>query len=203
MSAKLETRNLHIPIEIRTEGEGASAKRTLVGYAAKYNARSEILVDPYSGSPFVELIAPGAFARSLRESPDVRALFNHNTDKVLGRVKAGTLRLEEDSIGLRFEVDLPNTSFANDLCESIARGDIDGCSFGFYCMDDTYAYIDGTNIRTLLDIQLIEISTGVAFPAYPDTVVALRSQFPAPPAPTPAGTPRLDAARRMLQFLDL
>ncbi len=191
-----ETRSLHLPIELRAEGEA----NRLIGYAAKFNAESEPLSDPYSGQAFVEIIAPGAFARTLRESPDVRALFNHDTNCVLGRVKSGTLRLAEDETGLRFEVDLPDTGFARDLKESVRRGDIDGCSFGFICREDSLARVGDTLVRTLLDIELFEISTGVAFPAYPDTVVSLRSRIPGATAPP---TPLLNLARRKLALLDL
>ena len=202
MSAKLENRSLpswlsDLPLELRSEGDGAPTK--LIGYAAKFNAQSEPLTDPLSGATFVELIAPGAFARTLRESPDVRALYNHNTSHVLGRVKSGTLRLWEDEVGLRFEVDLPDTSFAFDLKESVRRGDIDGCSFGFVCRDDSITRVGDTVVRTLLDIELYEISTGVAFPAYPATVVSLRSRIP---GASPPSTPLLNAARRKLALLE-
>ena len=198
MSVPLETRSPHLPIELRAEGDGEPNR--LFGYAAKFNAQSEPLVDPYSGSTFVEIIAPGAFARTLRESPDVRAIFNHDTSCVLGRVKSGTLRLWEDEVGLAFEVSLPDTGFARDLKESVRRGDIDGCSFGFVCRADEITRVGDTVVRTLLDIELYEISTGVAFPAYPDTVVSLRSRIP---GASPPSTPLLNAARRRLALLDL
>ena len=198
MPDKLESRSLpDLPLELRSEGDNTPTK--LVGYAAKFNLQSEPLTDPYSGSTFVELIAPGAFARTLTESPDVRALYNHDTNCVLGRVKSGTLRLWEDEIGLAFEVTLPDTGFARDLKESVKRGDIDGCSFGFICREDSITRVGDTVVRTLLDIELYEISTGVTFPAYPDTVVSLRSRIP---GALPAPTPRLNLALRKISLLD-
>lgn len=196
-----EVRNLHLPIELRTEGD--SPGNMLVGYAAKFNAESEPLVDPWDGGSFVEIIAPGAFARTLRQAPDVRALAQHDSGKVLGRVKAGTLRVWEDEVGLRFEVDLPDTQYARDLRASVSRGDINGCSFGF-CVGpggDSVAMIGDRIVRTLLDVDLIEISTGVTFPAYPDTAVNVRSRVPGLARQDSA--PRLAAARRRRQLLDL
>ncbi|PEP81913.1 HK97 family phage prohead protease, partial [Bacillus toyonensis] len=72
----------------------------------------------------------GAFADSLHHD-DIRALWSHDTSKVLGRTKNNTLRLEEDDKGLRFELDLPRTTVGNDTYESVKRGDIAGVSFGF------------------------------------------------------------------------
>jgi HK97 family phage prohead protease len=140
---------------------------------------------------FREEIAPGAFSDSLGE--DIRALMNHNTGIVLGRTRANTLRLFEDATGLGFELDLPETTAGRDLAESIRRGDITQMSFGFETLSDEWRMEDKAEIRTLKKIRLFEISP-VAFPAYPQTEVALRSleawrsesQDEATPDPEPA-----------------
>lgn len=138
----------------------------LSGYASIFNSKTSI------GDYFEEVIAPGAFAKSIAENSDVRALFNHNWDKVLGRTKSGTLRLMEDSRGLKFEVDLPNTVAARDLAESMDRGDIDQCSFGFYATEETWDYSVEPALRTVHEVELYEISV-VSIPAYEDTEVFL------------------------------
>lgn len=158
-------------IELRdAEGE----KRTISGYAVKWNMRSH----PLGGfSRFVEQFKPGAFAESLR-SDDIRALWSHDTSKVLGRTKNGTLRLSEDDIGLRFELDLPNNTQGNDAYESIKRGDVDGVSFGFRAVDEEWDDADPKNVlRSIHKAGLFEISP-VGFPAYPDSQVAARSNDP-------------------------
>lgn len=146
----------------------------ITGYAAVFNSLSEDL------GGFREMIAPGCFTRAIKEC-DVRALWNHNSDCVLGRTKSGTLRLSEDAHGLRIDCDPPDTQWARDLMASIERGDIDQMSFGF-CVRQypdgsrgaSWSVVDGEDIRTLLDVELYDVSP-VTFPAYPDTTVGLRS----------------------------
>jgi uncharacterized protein len=163
-----ETRRLALPPSLRA----ADGKPRLCGYAAKFG--SEYM--PYGrDGGFVETIAKGAFSRTLRESPDVRALANHNTDCVLGRTTSGTLSLREDDDGLAFEIDPPDTSYGRDTAVSVERGDLSGCSFGFMVRDYQMTQRgDGMTVCTLLDVDLHEISI-CAFPAYEDTQVSLRS----------------------------
>lgn len=111
-------------LEIRAAAGGDEKGATIVGYAAVFNQETDI------GGYFREQIAPGAFKDALAVS-DIHALYNHNYDRVLGRAKSGTLRLKEDSKGLKVEIDLPDTTEANDLAAQIERGDIDEMSFGF------------------------------------------------------------------------
>jgi HK97 family phage prohead protease len=156
--SKIETRVFTNDFEIRETSDGM----TLSGYAAVFNSNSEPL-------PFIERIAPGAFKRSLRAKNDIKLLWNHDSSMVLGSTRAGTLRLSEDDKGLRVEADLPSTSFGLDAKISIQRGDVTGFSFGFTVPPngDTWN-ADGTE-RTLKSVRLLEVSTGVAFPAYPST----------------------------------
>lgn len=153
-------------LEIRAD-EGDTT--TIEGYAAVFNQRSDDL------GGFVEIVAPGAFAQSLNEE-DVRALSNHNHSQVLGRKSAGTLELFEDAHGLRVRIDPPETQWANDLLASMRRGDIDQMSFGFFTRDDKWEVVDGLNVRTLLNVELFEVSV-VTIPAYPQTSVSVRSKL--------------------------
>ncbi|EEM02484.1 Major capsid protein [Bacillus pseudomycoides] len=138
----------------------------ITGYAAVFNSKTTI------GGWFDEVIEPGAFARFLSENGDIRALFNHNWDNVLGRTKSGTLRLEEDERGLKFEIELPNTSVGRDLAESMSRGDINQCSFGFWITEENWDYNVEPALRTIKEVELYEISV-VSIPAYDDTEASL------------------------------
>ncbi len=151
--------------ELRIQEEDGIKK--LVGYAAVFNRTSEDL------GFFREKINPGAFANTLTK--DVRALFNHDSNYVLGRTKAKTLKLKEDQMGLQVEITPPDTQWANDLKLSVERKDVDQMSFGFRVLEDDWDYADEKNpIRTLKTVELFDVSV-VTFPAYPDTTVALRS----------------------------
>jgi len=138
----------------------------IVGHAAVFNKPSL----PMRG--FREKINQGAFSKTIIED-DIKALWNHNADYVLGRNKSGTLKLQEDEIGLRIEIDPPDTTYANDLIESIKRGDVDQMSFGFITRDEKWTEENGETIRTLIDVQLFDVSP-VTFPAYPQTDVSVR-----------------------------
>ena len=147
-------------------GDGAPTK--ISGHAARFNSLSEDL------GGFRERIAPGAFAKTIL-SADVRALWNHDANIVLGRNKSGTLRMSEDGEGLHFEVDMPDTQLVRDMVIGpISRGDVNQCSFGFYTLADRWDKIDGEWIRTLLDTELTDVSP-VTYPAYRQTDVAVRS----------------------------
>ena len=161
-----ELRTIASPIQVDAEN------RTVTGYFALFNERSLDL------GGFTEVIAPGAFTRSLTNNPDVLALVDHDPRKLLGRTSSGTLQVHEDQRGLAFSVSLPDTSYANDLRCLMDRGDIKACSFGFVCeADDWSKDTDGTQIRTVKSVRLIEGSI-VATPAYPSTTAQLRSLFP-------------------------
>jgi HK97 family phage prohead protease len=146
---------------------------TLTGYAARFNEPSEPL-------PFVERIAPNAFKRSLRAKNDIKLLWNHDSSMVLGSTRSGTLRLAEDEMGLRVEADLPDTQAGRDAKVLINRGDVTGFSFGFTVPPggDTWN-ADGTE-RTLKSVRLLEVSTGVAFPAYPSARLPLVNRLLTP-----------------------
>ncbi|WP_033715595.1 HK97 family phage prohead protease [Bacillus mycoides] len=158
-------------IEIR---ESENGTRTLYGYAVKWEMKSETMG---YWMRFKEQFKKGSFTESLTKE-DQRALWSHDTSKVLGRTKNGTLRLFEDEIGLRFELDLPETTLGNDAYTTIKRGDVDGVSFGFQMQKQEWDESDPDNItRTIVTAKLMEISP-VAFPAYPDSQVSARSNDP-------------------------
>ncbi|RUS47558.1 HK97 family phage prohead protease [Cohnella sp. AR92] len=157
--------------EFRVELREEDGKRTVTGYAVKWEQLSQKLG---YWRRFQEKFVRGAFTKSL-ESFDQRALWSHDTNQVLGRTKNGTLRLTEDDIGLRFEIDLPNSPLGDNAFESIKRGDVDGVSFGFQQRIEEWDDTDPDNIvRTIKEADLYEISP-TGFPAYPDTEVAVRS----------------------------
>lgn len=144
---------------------------TLYGHAAVFNQRAQL------GGEY-EQLAPGAFDAVLKRSDtDATALINHDPAYLLGRQSAGTLRLRTDSEGLAFEVDLPDTSYANDLRTLVARGDMTGASFGFIPGDDgTWTRADdGAQIHTINTVTYLRDVSPVTFPAYAGAGVALRS----------------------------
>ncbi len=162
---KKETRAFDIT-KFNTRSENEEQNTSIEGYAAVFNSKTRI------GDWFDEVIEPGAFSRSLSENSDIRALFNHDWNNVLGRTKSGTLTLKEDEKGLNFNVELPNTSVARDLSESMARGDINQCSFGFFVTGEEWDYSVEPALRTIKEIELYEISV-VSIPAYDDTEASL------------------------------
>lgn len=164
LTKKKEMRTFDITnLTTRAASEGES--NVIEGYAAVFNSKTTIGDDWWT-----EEIAPGAFSEAL--TGDVRALFNHDWSNVLGRTKSNTLKLSEDERGLKFEVELPNTSVAKDLVESLKRGDINQCSFGFYPTAETWDYSVEPAHRTINKVELFEVSV-VSIPAYEDTEVAL------------------------------
>ncbi len=160
---EIETRSLAAPVEERADG----TKRMVVGYAAIFGEVADI------GGYFDEVIARGAFTETLKTS-DVRAYFNHDRGRVLGRVSAGTLRLREDAKGLAVEIDLPDTSDGRDVRTLIERGDVSGMSFRFNAVREIWDESGDKPQRTILQLELGEVSI-VSEPAYDGTSVALRS----------------------------
>lgn len=142
----------------------------------RYDLESVVMRD-WFGDQFVEVIASGAFDQSLKERA-VKCLWSHRTDMVLGNTGASTLRLTVTKEAIGFENDLPDTSAGRDARESIQRGDVDGVSFGMKVRKDKWSVEDrdGKKLykRTILDAELHEISP-VAFPAYPENTVSVRS----------------------------
>jgi uncharacterized protein len=150
---------------------GSVDGKRLEGHAIVFNTLSVDL------GGFREQIAPEAVDRAINEGADVRALFDHDPGKVLGRTRAGTLSLRKDSKGLRavIEPDL-EISYARDVVRSVARGDISGMSFGFRVLSDEWDYEGKMPLRTVTDMKLSEVSI-VSWPAYEATSVQARALF--------------------------
>lgn len=150
-----------LQIDIRAKG------RRLEGYAATFGKPADI------GGRFVEEIRQGAFSDTLRGKADVLALVDHDAGRVLARTRSGTLRLAEDSRGLAFDLDIPETSYGRDVLALAERGDLGGMSFGF-TVPDGGEHRDG-NRRELRAVELHEISVVLSWPAYDGTIVHARS----------------------------
>ena len=162
---KRQLRSIPTKFETREDGENP----TIEGYFAVFNSNYEI------APGMSESIAPGAFSRTLAN--DVRALINHDTTLVLGRTKANTLELREDSHGLWGKISInPNDRDAMNLYERVKRGDVDQCSFGFDLKEqDTEIRDDGAVHWTIRDLDLFEVSC-CTFPAYEQTNISARSK---------------------------
>ncbi len=158
--------------EVRIGDPGNEGLPSIVGHAAVFDTPTTI--QSWFGA-HRESIAPGAFRKTLQEA-DVRALFNHNPDWILGRNKAGTLDLAEDNRGLAVTIRPPDTTYARDLIESMRRGDISQMSFGFEVVKDQWTFSEGNELddRRLLEVRLWDVSP-VTFAAYPQTEAFVRS----------------------------
>lgn len=177
MSSKRQTR--HIPFQdcdlrARREESLDGKEIRIGGYVSKFNKASENL-----GwfREVREYIAPGAFANTIKND-DIRAFWNHNSDLIIGRNKAGTLELSEDEVGLRYEVKLPDTEFGRSYFVAIERGDVTGTSFMFDVVAENVDYgtdQDDPIVRTLNEVKLYEVSP-VIFPAYPDSEAEARDE---------------------------
>jgi HK97 family phage prohead protease len=173
------SRSLH-EWERRAIGDVQASGRTIIGRAVVFGSPSRDL------GGFVEVIRPEAVDRTLREGIDVRALVDHDPAKVLGRTTAGTLRLAKDDHGLRVEIDMPATTYGNDVLESVSRRDVSGMSFSFAVVrpgGERFEPRNGQVTRVITDMLIQEISI-VTFPAYEatDVQVARRALLAAIPA---------------------
>lgn len=163
---KIERRTFTVRnIETRQEGDGTMR---LAGYAAVFN-------DPSVPLPFSERIAPGAFRKTLSETPDVRLLINHE-GLPLARTKNNTLTLTEDETGLYIDALLPDTSEARDLWTLVQRGDVDQMSFAFRVIRQSWN--KERTERTLTEVSLADGDVSVVtYPAYPTTTVEARAHL--------------------------
>lgn len=155
-------------VRLRAEISG----NTLRGHAAVYDQVARI-----PGG--YERFAPGAFDEVIDQNQDVVAAIDHKMSMVIGRRSSGTLRLKSDGTGLAFEVDLPDTSYANDLRALVARGDVTGASVGYIPASDGEVFSrsrDGSNLTTVTRVERLRDVSAVTLPAYVGTDVSLRFQ---------------------------
>jgi len=155
--------------ELRVEPQEGGGLPVIEGHAAVFDSLSQDLGFLF---PFKERISKGAFKASI-EKDDVRALWNHDPNYVLGRNKANTLELKETSKGLKVRINPPDTQWAKDLTQSIQRGDVSQMSFGFIVEKESWTVEEGLDIRTLERVKLFDVSP-VTFPAYLETDVGVR-----------------------------
>jgi len=162
------------PVTVETRQDGTT---TISGYAAVFHRAEDPGTQFQLMDNYYERIQPGAFDRALAILQDVRALFNHDPNHVLGRTKSGTLRLTTDATGLRYDVDLPNTQTAKDLAESVNRGDVSGSSFAFSVNSSGQEIerSEGQTYRNITDANLFDVSV-VTYPAYESATSGMRSK---------------------------
>lgn len=173
MTSDLETRQLMMPIQIRTASD-ENDEPLIEGYALKYNKPSQVLGGFVR---FIEQIAPDALREC--DMSNVVATINHDQNQVLGR-SGVNLTLTPDDIGLRFSVTPTDTSFAKDLITNIRAGVINQCSFAFTVADTDEAqdWVESTRDdvdyeRTIRQIDHLYDVSIVTTPAYPDTVATV------------------------------
>jgi len=156
-----------VGLDVRAEGEAA-----IVGHAAVYYDGTDATeYKLWDGA--VERIMPGTFDKAIKDN-DVRALFNHDPNNLLGRTSADTLTLESDKRGLAYEITPGDTSIGNDVVTHIQRGDLQGSSFAFVVTDQDWRTEDSVDIREIRGVELFDVGP-VTFPAYEATDTGLRS----------------------------
>ena len=168
----MERRVFTIEMREAPEGEEGDKRTTVTGYAALFNSPSEDM-------GFIEIIEAGAFGEAIGTS-DIRALFNHDPNQILARTASGTLRVEEDDKGLRYEFSLPDTTYGRDLAVMLARGDVNQSSFAFTVKEQAWETKkdkegNATYTRRIKKMERLYDVSPVTYPAYADTTVALRS----------------------------
>lgn len=161
-------------VQIEKRDDGTSR---IVGYGSVfYDGTERTEFELWEGMR--ERIMPGAFDRALRDGDDVRGLFNHDTNHVLGRTKSGTMRLLADRRGLRYEITPPDTQSARDLVTLIQRGDVTGSSFSFMVSGENFVTEKrggaSVKIREITNIEPLYDVGPVTFPAYEATEASVR-----------------------------
>lgn len=174
ITGKMELRATPTEVKIRSNSDDTES-RTIEGYALKFNTLSQ----PLMGGYFVETLDSHCLDDT--DMSNVVATFNHDESKLLGR-SGVNLTLEKDDVGLRFKIDLPNTTLANDVLEEVRMGILSQCSFAFTLPDDnadvwTRSNEDDAKFkRTILAIDKLYDVSVVTTPAYEDTNVSVGSR---------------------------
>lgn len=157
MKKNVEFRNIDIKVE----------SRRIEGFIP-YNSESSDL-------GFYETLDPHCFDKTLRESKDIRCLFNHTDENILARTKNNSLHFENREDGLYFNFEAPNTTIGNDVLEMAKEDLLSGTSFGMIVMNDEWRTVEGRQCRKVKEARLIEVSVLTSLPAYPDSAVYCRS----------------------------
>lgn len=168
----VEQRTVSHRVELRAEGDGPPR---ISGYAATFYRADDPGTQYQLWRGAYERVMPGAFDETLKRD-DIRGLFNHDPASVLGRIKAGTMTLTVDDVGLRYDIEPADTGLYRDVAEMIRRGDVDGSSFGFSIVGEDVWYRDENDneIRELRNVKLFDVGP-VTFPAYAASTSEARS----------------------------
>jgi hypothetical protein len=167
-------------IEIRSAAAPSVSGRRVSGTAAVFNSPSQVLFE--GNRRFIEIILPGAIDEALIQKSDVKALVDHNRERLLARSNKGrgTLSLRITSTGLLYEFNAPNTADGDFAVEMVRRGDVDGSSFAFSVADGGDIWEkrqDGIYLRKIKKISGLYDVTVTASPAYPQTSVGVRNRI--------------------------
>lgn len=166
--------------EVRSAAAPSVSGRKVSGMAVVFNSPSQVLFE--GGKRFIEIILPGAIDEALIQRSDVKALVDHNRERLLARSKKGrgTLSLRITSTGLIYQFDAPHTADGDYTVEMVRRGDIDGSSFSFSVADGGDVWekrSDGIYLRKIKKISGLYDVTITASPAYPETSVGVRNRI--------------------------
>lgn len=178
-----ERRYSRAPAPQISRNDNANGPTRIEGYAAVFYREGEPATEYWLWDDIVERILPSAFDRALAEQQDVRALFNHDPNQVLGRTAANTLALRVDETGLSYTIVPPDTNYGRDCLTNLARGDVTGSSFSFEPLEIAWREIELPDrgkviVRELLSVRLYDVGP-VTFPAYEGTSAGVRSARPA------------------------
>lgn len=169
-ATEMNKREFKTKFNVSRETSNNPDELVIEGYFALYESETELFAGSY------EIITKGAFNNTLNN--DIRALWNHNTQYVLGRNSSGSLELKADDKGLFASIKLPKTQYAKDLYELVQRGDVDQCSFGFNIPvggEELEELASGGYRWRINEVDLHEVSV-VTFPAYENTSVSARAK---------------------------
>ena len=178
MPKHFERRTFVGQVEVRKDNKDNQVATRISGYAARFYDAKDPATQYELWSGCIERIMPGAFDSAMSRGDDVRCLFNHNPDNILGRTLSDTCKLSVDKKGLFFECDLPDSPIGQTVAAAISRGDVSGCSFAFDVLAATWSEeaADGNEIwyRDITDVQLYDVGP-VTYPAYEATDVDMAS----------------------------
>lgn len=175
MKPKREVRMTTADVETPTLETREDGSKVLTGYGAVFYRKNDAGTTYSLWDGMEERIAPTAFDRALKDGDDTRGLFNHDPNMLLGRTASGTMRLSTNKRGLKYEIDMPDTTTGRDVEQMINRGDLSGSSFSFSIEKVRWEQTDDLEIRTIEQVRLFDTGP-VTFPAYPSTTAGVRSE---------------------------